>query len=278
MSSWPWRWRCFVSAAVNSRVATAGVILGVLGLTGAALQSVAERVGLEISLSEPAPRLDSGAGLTKQAAVQGLLGGFRAVVADIIWLEAHSHAADRDLPGTESLLELVTLIDPRPLYFWLNGARILAYDMPTWRVAGAGVAETGRFSCEQAQRALRRLEKARTFHPDSAALWIEQANIEFNRLGDVAEAAASYRRAAEQPDAPYYAARLHAEMLRRIGRKAEALIWLVRLHPQLPPTEESAGADLVLTRIRGLERELGVPEAQKYRPNARQDIDGPAGR
>ena len=244
------------------------MILGVLVLTGAVLRPAAESVGRAIQLSEPASRLDSGAVLTKQSAVQGLLGGFRAVVADILWLEAYGHAVEHDLPGTDSLLELVTLIDPRPLYFWLNGARIMAYDMPTWRMAGAGAGETGRFRREQAQRALRRLEEARKFHPASAALWIEQANIEFNRLGDVAGAAASYRRAAEQPDAPYYAARLHAEMLRRLGRKAEALGWLVRLHPQLSPTDESAGADLVLTRIRGLERELGVPEEQRYRPNA----------
>ena len=50
------------------------------------------------------------------------------------------------------------------------------------------------------------------------------------------------------------------------GRKAEALVWLTRLHPQLPPEEE--GTELVLSRIRDLERELGVPVMQTYRPAA----------
>lgn len=98
-------------------------------------------------------------------------------------------------------------------------------------------------------------------------LWIEQANIELNRLGDTAAAAESYRRAWEQPRAPYYAARLHAELLRRLDRKAEALAWLVKLHTHLSPSDEAAGADLVLARIRDLERELGVPTGQGYRPH-----------
>jgi hypothetical protein len=68
------------------------------------------------------------------------------------------------------------------------------------------------------------------------------------------------------PGGPYYAARLHAEMLRRAGRKAEALAWLVQLHPQLPRNDEAAAADVVLERIRELEHELGVPADRAYRP------------
>ena len=177
-----------------------------------------------------------------------------------------------DLPATQTLLDLVTSLDPRPLYFWLNGARILAYDMPVWRIEGEGgydavpPARQEAILRAQAQLALRRIESAMRFHPAGAALWTERANIEWNRLHDAAAAAESYRRAWEQPDGPYFAARLHAEMLRRLGLKAEALAWLVKLHPRLPPTEESARADLVLERIRDLERELGVPPDRRYPP------------
>jgi hypothetical protein len=54
-------------------------------------------------------------------------------------------------------------------------------------------------------------------------------------------------------------------MLRRIGRKAEALAWLIELHPALPPHDEAAAADAVLGRIRELESELGVPAERTYR-------------
>ena len=227
-------------------------------------------VWVALEAGEPARRLDPGVASSEQAVVSGLLGGFRVAVADIVWLEMAEAAAEHDLPATESLLHLVTLIDPRPLYFWVNGARIMAYDMPAWQMEAIGsdvrlsVAVRERIGQGQARQALRLLAEARRFHPESAALWIEQANIELHRLGDTAAAAESYRRAWQQPGAPYYAARLHAEMLRRLGRKTDALAWLVQLHPQLPPADESAGAELVLARIRDLERELGVPAGQGY--------------
>ena len=217
-------------------------------------------------------RLGSAGAAAGQGVTLGLLGGFRAIVADFTWLRLHVIWEQRDLAATDTLLRLVTTIDPRPLYFWVNGARIIAFDMTAWRIAEAGghevlpAVQRDRLGAEQARLAIRLLEEAMTFHPGNAALWIERANIELNRLRDGEAAAESYRKAWEQPGAPTYAARLHAELLRRLGRKAEALVWLTRLHPQLPPEEE--GTELVLSRIRDLERELAVPVMQTYRPAA----------
>jgi hypothetical protein len=103
---------------------------------------------------------------------------------------------------------------------------------------------------------------------DTIALWIEQAHIELNKLGDVGAAAASYRRAWEEKGGPYYAARIYAELLKRQGRNAEAYAWLCALHPQLPRDDEAADAPLVLTRIRELERTLRVSPEQAFRPEA----------
>jgi hypothetical protein len=119
---------------------------------------------------------------------------------------------------------------------------------------------------EQAMVALHHLDAAARVHPESVDLWVERANIQLNALKDYDAAAESYRHAWEMPGGPYYAARLHAEMLRRAGRKAEALAWLVQLHPQLPRNDEAAAADVVLERIRELEHELGVPADRAYRP------------
>jgi hypothetical protein len=176
----------------------------------------------------------------------------------------------RDLPGTQSLIQLVTAIDPRPVYFWKNGARILANDLAAWRIDAAGGHENvgpdiqARIDDEQGRLALSHLDAAMSFHPASAELWIERANIQLHRIRDVAAAADSYRRAWEQPQAPYYAARLHAELLRRAGRKADALRFLVQLHRSLPSHDEAAARETVLERIRELERELSVPPAEAY--------------
>ena len=220
--------------------------------------------------SEPALRLGSGVASAEHALVPGILGGLRVAAADTVWLKACGRAEERELVDTDELLHMVTRLDARPLYFWLNGARIIAYDMAAWRILAAGgygmtpMVVQRRIEREQARCALRYLDEAMVFHPASASLWVERANIELNRLNDLAGAAESYRRAWEQPNAPYYAARLHGELLRRLGQKPAALAWLRKLHPHLPPDDEAAGADLVLARIRRLEAELGVPADQAF--------------
>ena len=259
-------------AVVNSRLPTWLVIVGGLAAAGAVLRPVEMPLWSEMRAAQPVLRLDSRVTAAGQGVMLGVLGGFRTLAADLVWIDVHENCVARDLPSTEALLQLVTVIDPRPEYFWLNGARIIAYDMPGWKIMAAGGydrvprAVQARIVREQAVRALGRLDEAMKFHPSSAALWIERANLQLNRLGDTAGAAASYRRAWEQPNAPYYAARLHAELLRRLGDKEAALAWLVQLHPQLPVDDEAAAAGLVLARIQTLERELGIPAAQAYQP------------
>lgn len=254
---------------MRSRPAILAVSIAVLAAAGWALRLVVAPVWDDLRARQPALRLDAaGAG---QGATLAILGGFRALVADLAWIRMYALWERRDLPATETLLRVVTTIDPRPVYFWLNAARITAYDFPFWRVLAAGgfsvVPEDvqTRFSHEQARSALRGLETAMRFHPGSVELWVERANIELNRLRDLDAAAESYRRAWELPGAPHYVARLRAEVLRRAGRRAEALEWLVRLHPTLPAGDEGAAADVVLGRIRDLERELGVPPERAYK-------------
>lgn len=257
---------------MKSRAFVPVVVLASLAASGAVLDRAIAPVWVATRERQPALRLDSSFAAAGQGVTLALLGGFRALVADAAWIRTYVLWEKRDLPATETLIRLVVALDPRPVYFWINGARMLAYDFPVWRIEGSGgfdavpSSEQERIGQEQAALALRHLEAAMAFHPANADLWIERANIQLNRLGDVAGAAESYRRAWEQPRAPFYAARMHAELLRRAGRKAEALAWLVELHPTLPRDDEGAREEVVLARIRELERELGVPTGRAYRP------------
>lgn len=272
----PGRLRSSVFGTVKSRLLVLAVNLAGLAAAGALLGWVAAPVWSDMRRREPALRLDSAIAATGQGITLALLGGFRALVADAAWIRMYVLWEQRDLPATDTLIHVVSAVDPRPLYFWLNGARILAYDLKAWRIEAAGGYEAvppaaqARIARDQAAVAIRHLDAAMAFHPASAEVWVERANIELNGLRDVAAAAESYRKGWEQPGAPYYAARLYAEMLRRLGRKAEALAWLVKLHPSLPPHDEAAAADAVLGRIRDLERELGVPGEQAYRVLGRE--------
>jgi hypothetical protein len=244
----------------------AGVMVG-LGLAGGLLDCVAKPLRGGTGRGREKLENSPGAG-----AVWGWLGGFRGLAADLLWLKMHARWEVRDLGATEALIGFTSGVDPRPLYFWLNGARIVAYDFPAWRIEADGgykavpTHRQGAIDAEQAKRALVRIAEARKVLPQSAELWVEQANIELNRLKDAGAAAESYRQAALQPGAPYYAARLHGELLKRMGRKAEAYAWLRARHPALPREEEAAAWELVLGRIRELERELAIPRADVYQP------------
>ncbi|MEX2045040.1 MAG: hypothetical protein WD941_06775 [Opitutus sp.] len=245
-----------------------------LGVTGMILGRVVEPVWAAMKEREPALSLRSTAAAAGNGALLAILGGFRTILADGLWIRLYAGWERREIAGTDALVRLVTAVDPRPAYFWQNGARILAYDLADWRVHEAGgyevLGEVGRRSIEeeQARAAIAHLDAAMPFHAENPDLWIERATIALNRLHDFEMAAESYRHAWELPRGPYYAARLHAEVLRRDGRRAEALAWLVKLHPKLPVEDEAAAAGLVLNRIRQLEHELGVSAENVYRPPA----------
>jgi tetratricopeptide (TPR) repeat protein len=255
---------------MRARALTVVVVIACLAGAGTVLNRVAAPAWNAARAKQPALKLDSSVTAAGQGVTLALLGGFRALVADAAWIRMYVRWEARDLPGVETLIRVVTAIDPRPVYFWLNGARILAYDLPVWRIEAAGGFESvaaptqERIAREQAHRALALLDAAMAFHPASPDLWVERANIELNKLRDLAAAAESFRRAWEQPHAPFYAARLYAELLRRQGKKAEALAWLERVHPLQPPDPEGGSEDVVLQRIRDLERELKVPPERAY--------------
>jgi len=188
----------------------------------------------------------------------GMLGGMRAAVASGLWLRTHRAWEQQDAAGTKTLLQLTVAADERPLYFWLNGARMLACDIPTWsgapdqpevvrrKAVRDGMAEAQAF-----------LKEGLRAHPESAEILIEMANLQLRAGGDRETAAALFRCAAGQPGAPHYAARIHGELLRELGRPEEALAWLREILPGLPADVPSACRGVVEQRIKALEAELG---------------------
>ena len=194
---------------------------------------------------------------TGRGGALALLGGMRSMVASGLWLRTNLAWERQDLAETTALIHATVAADERSLYFWLNGARILANDMPEWRMAGpVPRAYRAVVNEEQAQAALRLLEQGIRWHGPDAAFYVEMANIHLRRRGDVETAARFYKLAAEQPDAPFYAARIYGELLRELHRPAEALAWLKLTLSKLPEHDPLAARELVLERIKSLEQEL----------------------
>ena len=214
---------------------------------------------LERSLAAAGPDPGQLVALAGRGGVLAVLGGLRSTVAGGFWLKANLAWERRDAAATAEMIALTVAADERPAYFWLNGARMLAYDLPEWQLkAGAPAAVRQRAVAEGAQQALRFLEQGRRWHGADPEFFIEMGNIHLQRLGDGEGAARCYRQAAELPGAPYYAARIHGELLRELGRPAEALVWLRQVVAKLPADDPAARRAVVEERIRALEREVGV--------------------
>ena len=188
----------------------------------------------------------------------GVLGGMRAVVASAFWLRGNLAWEQRDPAETTACLRLAVAADEGPLYFWLNGARMIAYDLSAWQMeAGMPAAVRQKVAAEQAEAALGFLASGLRAHPGEPELLVEMANIRLRVLGDREGAAQLFRQAAERPAAPYHAARIYAELLTQLGRPAEALAWLKQILPGLPADDPAARREVVVQRIKALEAQLG---------------------
>lgn len=216
--------------------------------------------------------LDGVEGALGQGLVIGVLGGFRTIVADFLWLQLNHDWEKRDRVKVDALARLVTTLDPRPDFFWINAARITAYDVPNWRIREEGgyatvpEARQRQLDHQQAEQAFVLLHRALEFHPNNPKIHLEFAQIYLNRLKDLEQAAAWFLSASHQRGAPFYAARIHAELLRRMDKNQEAYAFLKGLFLLLPNDNPYAQKDIVLERIRELEDELEIPAGLRFLP------------
>jgi len=260
-----------------SRILTILLVLLLLGLLTRPIEAPAWRV---VKAGQPEMNLEAIEGALGQGLVVGVLGGFRAILADFLWIRTNTIWERRDRVKLDSMVRLVTTLDPRPDFFWINGSRMIAYDVPNWRIREEGgyddVPEVRQKAIdrEQAEQAFELLDQALGFHPDQAKLYLEKAQIYLNRLKDDANAAKWFLKASEQADAPYYAARIYAELLRKQGLNQEAYDFLKDLHNELPNLP-FAQKGIIYERIRELEKTLKIPFWKRFQPAVEPVVEAP---
>lgn len=162
------------------------------------------------------------------------LSGFRSLVADLLWIEAHAAWERADWSRMLLLFEAVTTLQPRSMTFW---------DMAAWHMAwNASVAVTHdpRITREalvlQAQQEYYELGEQFLLrgirnNPDRYLLHERLGLLYREKFKDHCRAAEQYRRAAEFEEAPAFVRRMAAyELARCPGNEREAYERLIELY------------------------------------------------
>jgi len=259
---------------VVQRIRSGLLTLTFLVVLGLLLRPVEDPAWQQVRSGQPELNLAGMEDALGQGMIVGMLGGFRSITADFLWIQTNAVWEDRERAKLEPMIRLVTSIDPRPEFFWINSARMIAYDVPHWRIDEEGgyreVPEwrQEQIDLEQAEQAFALIRRGLEFHPDSPQLYLEIGQIYLNRLDDPARAAPWFLRASQQPGAPYFAARIYAELLRRQGKNAQAYDFLKGLYLRLPDDDPYAHKGIILERVRELEAVLNIPQTETFHPQS----------
>lgn len=189
-------------------MAAAGLLLVVTGWILTPLEQAGtgrSRAAAEVGIDRPSGAVAEGVGATS---------GWRILAADLMWLSAYRAWEARDAERMRRRLQWVGWLDPVPATYWLNGARMLAYDVTAWRLAnGSTAADSARsreIRDEQLQQARGHLEAARRSRPGRAVWWTEEAVLHLTLAGDRDAAREALVRAQACRDAPEWVARVLA--------------------------------------------------------------------
>ncbi len=191
------------------------------------------------------------------------LSGFRSLVADVAFIQAHLAWERTEWGRVFLLFRQATILQPRSLMFW---------DMAAWHMAWNASVSAARDQTlpddSMRRRAQREyfdlgkdfLERGIKNNPDRPQLYESLARLYREKFQDHAAAARYFAKAAAFPDAPEYEKRFAAYELSHVaGREREAYVALRGLydrgkHERLPT---------LLKRLEYLEEELNIPLAER---------------
>lgn len=191
------------------------------------------------------------------------LSGFRAAVADILFIQAHVAWERTEWGRVLFLFRQVTTLQPRSILFW---------DMAAWHMAwNASVAALRdptqprlalRIKAQREYFALGKdfLERGISNNPDKPQLYEMLGRLYKDKYNDHEHAAEYFGKAAALPGAPSYDKRFAAyELSYCEGREREAYARLRQLYDM----GEAERLPTLISRLKVLEDKLNVPPEQR---------------
>lgn len=198
-----------------------------------------------------------------QLAFVAALSGFRSVVADALFIQAHVAWEETEWGRVMLLFRQATTLQPRSVLFW---------DMAAWHMAWNASAAV--LNDTKIPRESLRLKAAREYYaigkdflergirnnPDKPQLYESLGRLYQQKYNDHLHASEMYARAAALPGAPSYDKRFAAyELSYCEGHEREAYQDLRRLY-DIGPNEH---LPTLLARLRALEEKLQIPADQR---------------
>jgi len=191
------------------------------------------------------------------------LSGFRSIVADALFIQAHVAWERTEWGRVLLLFRQVTTLQPRAILFW---------DMAAWHMAwNASVAALNdktqprlalRVKAQREYFALGKdfLERGIKNNPDRPQLYEALARLYKEKYKNHERASEFFAKAAALPGAPSYERRFSAyELSYCEGREREAYDRLRRLYDE----GEKERLPTLITRLKFLENKLGIPQDQR---------------
>jgi len=191
------------------------------------------------------------------------LSGFRSIVADVLFLQAHVAWEKTQWGRVLLLLNGVTTLQPRSILFW---------DMAAWHIAWN--ASTAALNDQTQPRLALRIKAQREYfalgkdllergirnNPEAPRLYESLARLYKEKYHDHERASEFFAKAAALPGAASYDQRFYAYELSHVeGREREAYELLLRLYH----AGEKQRAPTLVSRLKFLEDKLGVPRDQR---------------
>jgi hypothetical protein len=198
-----------------------------------------------------------------QLSFVAVLSGFRAVLADFLFIKAHVAWERTEWGRVLFLFRQITALQPHVPFFWDTAAWHMA-----WNASVAALNDPSqprqalRVKAQRDYFALGKdfLERGIKNNPRNPKLYESMAMLYRDKYNDHAHASEFYRKAADCPGAPSYDKRFSAyELSYCAGWEPQAYIQLRRLYDE----GEQERLPTLIKRLKYLEAKLNIPKEQR---------------
>ena len=198
-----------------------------------------------------------------QTSFLAALGGFRAAVADGLWIQAHVDWTRTQWGKMLFLFNNVTALQPRNVMFWDTAAwhmawnaSVAAFDDPTEPHMALRLKRQHEYFLIGKDL----LERGIQNNPDRYKLYESLGNLLRDKLKDHCDASVQFAKADKFPDSPTYEVRFAAyELSYCPGHEREAYTELLRLYG----LGKKEWLPTLLSRLKYLQENLNIPPSQR---------------